>query len=59
MSARAPGAVHLNAEASVSTFLSIMLYAGFILTGLTVLAISFTLLAKLLQDNTVDPDAGH
>lgn len=43
----------------METFLAIMMYSGFVLGGLTTVAIVFALLAKFLNDITYDPDAGH
>lgn len=44
---------------AIETFFSIMMYSGFVLGGLTAVAVTFVLLAKFLNDITIDPDAGH
>lgn len=43
----------------METFFSIMMYSGFVLGGLTTVAVVFVLLAKFLDSITHDPDAGH
>lgn len=45
----------------METFLKIMMYSAFVLSGLSAVAVTLVLLAKFLKDVTYDPDAepGH
>ncbi len=41
----------------MSTFISIMLYATLVLTGLVAVSVGFILLGRWIVTNTHDPDA--
>jgi hypothetical protein len=43
----------------VSTFVSIMIYAGAVLAGLTALSAAFVIAAGWLVRHTDQPDPGH
>ena len=43
----------------METFLAIMMYSTFVLSGLGAVAVALVLLGKFLNDVTFDPDAEH